>query len=151
MHPQLTPYLFYEDVPAALAWLATAFGFEERMRMTEPDGTVAHAEMALGDAVIMMGCPGPDYRSPKRLGQATIGLYVHVPDVDAHCQRAREAGATIEAELEDKPYGDRVYGALDREGHQWWFAQTVRTMDADELEHSYAERGREAKVDVPGS
>ncbi|MGH9031734.1 MAG: VOC family protein [Acidimicrobiia bacterium] len=145
---QLTPYLFYEDVPAALEWLATAFGFEERMRVTAPDGTITHAEMQMGEAVIMMGCPSPDYRNPKRLGQTTLGLYVHVAGVDAHCERARAAGATIEAELADQPYGDRVYGVLDPEGHQWWFAQTLRTVDAAELERAYAEQGREARVDV---
>jgi len=146
--PQLTPYLFYEDVPAALQWLASVFGFEERMRMTEPDGTINHAEMEMGNAVIMLGCPGPDYRNPKRLGQATLGLYVHVADVDAQYEHTRAAGATIQAELEDKPYGDRVYGVLDPEGHQWWFAQTLRTMDAQELERSYFEQGREARVEV---
>jgi len=124
-YAQLTPYLFYEDVSAALEWLATTFGFEERMRMTEPDGTINHAEMELGDAVVMMGCPGPDYRNPKRLGPPTAGFYVHVEDVDGHYEHARKAGATIQAEIEDKPYGDRVYGVLDPEGHQWWFASTL--------------------------
>jgi len=148
---QLTPYLFYEDVPAALEWLGRAFGFRERMRMTEPEGTVTHAEMELGNAVIMMGCPGPEYRNPKRLGQATLGLYVHVDDVDAHHDKARAAGATIQAELEDKPYGDRVYGVLDPEGHQWWFAQTQRAVDAEEMERAYAEQGREARVQMQSS
>jgi uncharacterized glyoxalase superfamily protein PhnB len=124
-YPQLTPYLFYEDVPGALEWLAKAFGFRERMRMHGPDGDVNHAEMELGSAVIMMGCPSPDYRNPKALGGVTVGCYVHVDDVDAHCDHARAAGATIEAEPEDKPYGDRVYGAVDPEGHQWWFATSV--------------------------
>jgi PhnB protein len=126
-YAQLTPYLFYEDVPAALDWLAATLGFEERMRMTEPDGTVNHAEMELGAAVVMMGCPGPDYRNPKRLGPPTAGFYVHVDDVDGHYEHTREAGAAIQAEIEDKPYGDRVYGVLDPEGHQWWFASPVRT------------------------
>jgi uncharacterized glyoxalase superfamily protein PhnB len=149
MAESITPYLFYEDVPAALEWLAGAFGFEERMRMTEADGTIAHAEMQLGDAVIMMGCPGTDYRNPMHLGgQPTFGLYVHVDDADAHCERARAGGATIESELEDKPYGDRVYGALDPEGHQWWFAQTLRAVDPAEMERAYADQGREARIDA---
>jgi PhnB protein len=121
------------------------------MRMTEPDGTVAHAEMEMGAAVIMMGCPGADYRNPKRLGQPTVGLYVHVDDVDAHHETARAVGATIQTALEDKPYGDRVYGVLDPEGHQWWFAQTLRAMGAEDLERAYAEQGREARVDLSGS
>ncbi len=125
--PRVIPYLLYEDVGAALDWLAEAFGLEERgQRYTDADGNVSHAEMSLGDGIVMMGCPGPDYRNPGRLGQVTQQLYVYVEDVDAHFQRAREAGATILAEPEDKFYGDRTYAASDPEGHHWHFAQHVR-------------------------
>ena len=80
--------------------------------------------MELGGSVVMMGSP-PDYRNPKKLGQITVGLYVYVDDVDAHFERAKAEGAEIEAPPEDKPYGDRSYGAFDLEGHQWWFAQQI--------------------------
>ena len=61
--PRITPYLFYEDVAGALAWLAKAFGFRERMRMPGPDGKIMHAEMEMADGVVMMGYPGPEYRN----------------------------------------------------------------------------------------
>ena len=67
--PRITPYLYYEDVASALAWLARTFGFRERMRMPGPDGKIMHAEMEFADGVLMMGNPGPDYRNPKRLAR----------------------------------------------------------------------------------
>lgn len=127
--PRISPYLYYEDVAAALEWLARAFGLKERLRMPGPDGGITHAEMECADGVVMMGCPGPDYRSPKRLGQTTQSLYVYVDDVDKHCERAREAGATILEEPQDQFYGDRRYSAEDPEGHVWYFAQHVRDVE----------------------
>ena len=69
--PRITPYLLYEDVAGALDWLAKTFGFRERMRLSGPDGTVNHAEMELAEGVVRMGCPGSDYRNPKRIGHVT--------------------------------------------------------------------------------
>ena len=123
---RITPYLLYEDVPAALDWLSKAFGFRERLRFTGDDGTVNHAEMEYEDGVVMLGDPGPDYRNPKRSGAVTVQLHVYVDDVDAHCERARAAGATILRELADKEYGDRSYSVADIEGHAWMFGQHVR-------------------------
>ena len=124
--PRISPYLYYEDVTAALQWLARAFGFRERMRLANPDGTVRHAEMELADGVILMGRPGPEYRNPKRLGHVTQSLYVYVDEIDEHFERARAAGARILEEPKDQFYGDRRYGAEDPEGHHWYFAQRVR-------------------------
>jgi uncharacterized glyoxalase superfamily protein PhnB len=121
-YPTISPYLFYEDTAAALEWLARVFGLKERMRATDEQGALQHAEMELGGSVVMMGSP-PDYRNPRKLGQVTVGLYVYVDDVDAHFERAKAEGAEIESPPEDKPYGDRSYGVFDPEGHQWWFAQ----------------------------
>lgn len=123
---RITPYLYYEDVAAALEWLARAFGFRERTRIAGAGGKITHAEMEVADSVIMMGHPGPDYRNPKRLGQATQTLYINVDDIDAHCRHAREAGAVIIMEPKDQSYGDRSYGAADPEGHTWYFAQPPR-------------------------
>jgi uncharacterized glyoxalase superfamily protein PhnB len=120
----ITPYLLYEDVASALKFLSRAFGFRKfGAQMRRPDGRINHAAMKLGDHLIMMGYPGPQYKNPKRLGQATQSLYVNVHNVDAHFKRARKAGATILEEPKDAPYGDRRYGAEDPEGHQWYFAQ----------------------------
>ncbi|HUK13494.1 MAG TPA: VOC family protein [Thermoanaerobaculaceae bacterium] len=131
--PRITPYLYYEDVAAMLKWLAGAFGLRESFRMDGPDGKVAHAEMRLGDGVVMMGRPGPDYRNPKRLGGLTQSLHVYVDDVDAHFAHARRAGAKVIAEPADQFYGDRRYAAEDPEGHQWFFAQHVRDVSEEEM------------------
>ena len=131
--PRITPYLLYEDVAAALAWLGRAFGLRERMRIPGPEGRVAHAEMELADGVVMMGCPGPDYRNPKRVGRVTQQLYVYVDDVDAHYRHAKAAGAKILEEPKDQFYGDRRYGTEDPEGHVWYFATHVRDVAPDDL------------------
>jgi uncharacterized glyoxalase superfamily protein PhnB len=134
--PRITPYLLYENVSGAIDWLTSAFGFVERMRVPGLDGKTAHAEMRLADGVIMMGCPGPEYQNPKRLGHVTQNLYVYVDDVDAHFERARKAGAKILEEPKDQFYGDRRYGAVDPEGHHWYFAQHVRDVPPQDIEAS---------------
>jgi PhnB protein len=131
--PRIVPYLYYEDVGAALAWLTKAFGFVEQMRIPLPDGKIMHAEMRMADGAIMMGCPGADYRNPKRLGHTTQNLLVYVDNIDAHFERARAEGATILEEPTDQPYGDRRYGAADPEGHCWYFAQHVRDVSMQDI------------------
>lgn len=123
----IIPYLLYEDVGGALKFLAKAFGFRKcGAQMRGPDGKINHAAMQLGRHVIMMGHPGSKYRNPKRLGQATVLLYVNVKDADKHFARAKKAGAAILEEPKDAPYGHRRYGAEDPEGHQWYFAHDIR-------------------------
>jgi PhnB protein len=132
-YPRVTPYLLYEDVSAALAWLAEAFGFRERLRLPAEDGTVTHAEMTIGDdGVLMLGHPGPDYRDPRHGSTATALVHVMVDDVDAHAERARAAGATILREPQDEPYGDRRYDVQDLAGHTWSFAQQQREVPPEE-------------------
>jgi PhnB protein len=131
--PRITPYLLYQDVAKALDFLTRAFGFRERMRMPMPDGSIGHAEMELADGVIMLGCPGASYRNPKDLGGVTTNIYVYVDDVDKHFDRAKRAGARILAEPEDQFYGDRRYGAVDPEGHEWYFATHVRDVAPEDL------------------
>lgn len=129
----IVPYLLYEDCDAALDFLHRMFGFEEKLRSIAPDGkTVWHAEMTLGDAVIFMGDPGDEYRNPRKAGE-TVGFYVYVDDdIDAHFERAREAGAEIVEEPTDQTYGDRRYSAKDPEGHRWYFAQKIRQVAPEE-------------------
>ena len=122
----ITPYLYYEDVAAALKFLTKAFGlrrFGEPMRI---GGKVNHAAMKIGNDVVMMGCPPKGYRNPKKLGQATQSLYINVDDVDKHFARAKKAGAVILEEPCNTEYGHRRYGAEDPEGHQWYFAHEIR-------------------------
>jgi uncharacterized glyoxalase superfamily protein PhnB len=127
----ITPYLLYEDVDAALSFLSKAFGFKEVLRYTGEEGYVNHAEMSLGDGTIYLGDPGEQYRNPGKVGE-TVDIYVLVDDVDAHCERAKAAGAEINDEPTDQVYGDRRYSARDPEGHGWFFAQPVREVAAEE-------------------
>ncbi|ETW97702.1 MAG: hypothetical protein ETSY1_21590, partial [Candidatus Entotheonella factor] len=129
-----TLYLLYADVESALDWLSKAFGFRERLRFPGSDGKLVHAEMESGDSVIMMGFPGPGYRNPKQLGQATQHTYIYVDNVDQHFEQAQRAGATILAPPEDQFYGDRRYGAKDPEGHQWYFAQHIRDVALEDMQ-----------------
>ena len=139
---QLTPYLLYKDVGRALGWLRKAFGFREfGDRFLGADGTVQHAAMQLADgSVFMMGCPGPKYKNPKKLGAVTQILYVNVDNVDRHFARAKKSGASILEKPADTFYGDRRYGAADPEGHQWYFAQHVRDVPAAEMKAAMKER-----------
>jgi PhnB protein len=120
----VTPYLLYEDAAAAIEFLQRAFGFQEIRRMTSPDGRVGHAEIRLGEGEVHLGQPD-EPTSPRRLGGATVLLYVVVEDVDAHFARAKAAGAEIIDAPEDQDYGDRRYAARDPEGHVWYFAQPL--------------------------
>jgi uncharacterized glyoxalase superfamily protein PhnB len=113
------PALKYRNGPAARAWLEKAFGFTTALELPNADGTIAHAELSLGPGVLMLGSVGkPD---PKNPWSTTPGLYVYVPDVDAHYARARAAGANVVRELHDTSYGAREYSAQDLEGQLWSF------------------------------
>jgi len=127
----ITSYLYYEDVGGALRFLSKAFGFRRYgPQLKGPNGKINHAAMKLGDDLIMMGYPGPKYKSPKRLGQATHCLYINVENVDKHFERAKKAGAKILEEPRNEEYGHRRYGVEDPEGHQWYFAQEIAKRSA---------------------
>ena len=137
--PRISASVFYQDAAAAIDWLVRAFGFEVRLRIEGEDGAIAHSELTFGDGLIMVGQVGANKRptarvhaSPRALhGAVTQSLCVYVDDADAHCARARAAGATIVNEPSTTDYGaeywaDRSYEAEDLEGHRWWFLQRVR-------------------------
>jgi uncharacterized glyoxalase superfamily protein PhnB len=138
--PALTAATFYRDPKAALEWLAGAFGFEVTMAIEDPDDDPrnVHYEMAIeGRGRIMIGGEWADWtRSPASIGGVnTQGTHVDLArDLDAHCERARAAGATIVAEPENQFYGDRTYRAVDPEGHVWTFSQHVRDVTRAEAE-----------------
>jgi PhnB protein len=140
---RITPYLLYEDVPGALDFLSKAFGFQERLRFANDEGTVTHAEMELGGDSIMMGDPGPDYVSPKRGGHTGSQVHVYVDELDAHYAQAKAAGATIVSEPTDQEYGDRRYDARDPEGHVWSFATRVRDLAPEAWGAQVPERSAE--------
>ena len=124
---QVIPYIFYRDVPAALDWLARAFGFTEAMRTATPGGGM-HGEMTLDGQRIMMGQGSKEWGmlSASETEAATQGVFVYLADVDAHHERARAAGAQIVKPPEDLPYG-RSYTARDLDGHPWFFTTPPAT------------------------
>ncbi len=117
--PNIYPCLRYKDAPAAIAWLEKAFGFKKHAVHAAPDGSVAHAEMSHGAGMIMLGSKKDDFIATAGVGVQCI--YLAITDVDAHCARAKAAGARILRDLNDTDYGSREYCALDIEGHFWSF------------------------------
>ena len=138
MSQRIVPFIGYEDAAAAIEWLERAFGFtEDRSARHEEKGTITHAELSIGDATIYVSTP-QDYASPLRMRETSDlarraydnpwvidGHFVQVDDVDAHCEHARAAGATILREPEAPGIGQRIYSAEDLEGHRWMFGQPV--------------------------
>ena len=122
----IIPYIFYRDVPAALEWLARAFGFKEEMRTGTPSGGM-HGEMSLDGQRIMMGQGARQWGmvSPREAGTATMGVFIYLDDVDAHHARAQAPGAEIERAPHDESYG-RTYTARDLDGHPWFFTTPPR-------------------------
>ncbi len=134
-YPAVIPMIAYEDGPKAMDWLAAAFGFNERMRMVTPEGRLSHGEMEAGDGLIMLATPSPDYEGPKKHREGCDqarkwsavpyiidGVLVYVPDVPAHYEQARRAGAHILSDVEDGENGKR-YRVEDLEGHRWMFME----------------------------
>jgi uncharacterized glyoxalase superfamily protein PhnB len=135
--PAFTSALYYKDPMAALAWLEKAFGFERVMLITDKDGNLAHSEMRFGGGLIMVGSEWTDYvASPASAGgRNTQSIHVHLEDgIDAHCERAKAAGAVIVRELENQFYGDRTYSARDVEGHVWSFGQNLQNVSREDAE-----------------
>ena len=144
--PTFTVAASYRDPKAALDWLGHAFSFEVTMAIDGPDDAPAmcHYEMAIeGRGRIMIGGEWAEWtRSPASIGGVNTQT-THVSltgDVDAHCARARAAGATIAAEPEDQFYGDRTYRAVDPEGHVWTFSSPVRVVTRAEAEAAIGQK-----------
>lgn len=138
--PRISASLYYRDAAKAIDWLCEAFGFEIRLKVEGEGGRIEHSELSFGDdGLVMVGSErkgaerrfDSDMLSPLAAGGNTQGLMLYVDDVDAHCARARAAGARIVAEPEVHDYGDdywadKSYGCIDPEGHLWWVSQRVR-------------------------
>jgi uncharacterized glyoxalase superfamily protein PhnB len=139
--PRISSCVFYDDAPAAIDWLCRAFGFEVRLKVEGDDGSIVHSELTFGEGLVGVNTAGEKahggeyqrrFTSPRSVdGRNTQTLCVFVDDVDAHCERARKAGAQVFREPATNDYGDdywsdRSYGALDPEGHTWWFIQRIR-------------------------
>jgi uncharacterized glyoxalase superfamily protein PhnB len=138
--PRLSISIYYDNASKAIDWLCLAFGFDVRLKVEGDGGRVEHSELVYGEAVIMVAQSGANPRRPRFPrgaspvsldGRITQGVMVYVDSVDDHHQRAVAAGATIIDEPQVHDYGpdywaDRSYGALDLEGHMWWFTERLR-------------------------
>jgi uncharacterized glyoxalase superfamily protein PhnB len=134
---QLMSAACYQDPRAAIAWLERAFGFEVFMLIEDGEGALVHSEMRFGDAVVMIGNEwSADHKSPKSIGgKNTQTVHIQIStDLDAHCERARAAGAEILMEPATQFYGDRTYRCRDPEGHIWTVAQTVESVTREQAE-----------------
>jgi PhnB protein len=134
-YPQVTPYLHVDGASAAIEFYATVFGATERMRMPEPDGRIGHAELLIGDSLIMLSDEFPELgvRSPKALGGTSVTLSVYVEDVDGVFNRALEEGATVLRPIADQFYGDRSGTLEDPFGHRWIVATHVEDVPPEEM------------------
>jgi uncharacterized glyoxalase superfamily protein PhnB len=133
----LTSALCYRDPKAALKFLEAAFGFELVMLIEDNEGNVAHSEMSFGESLVMIGSEWTSqHKSPASIdGLNTQTVHIHLEgDIDAHCERARAAGAEILMEPADQFYGDRTYRCRDPEGHFWTVGAPVRTVSQEEAE-----------------
>lgn len=116
----VTPYLIAPDAGGLLEFIAKAFGGKERMRMAGGDGSITHAEVEIGDSVVMIA------ESSGEVPPKTAMLHLYVPDVDALYEQAIKAGAESKREPADQEYGDRSAGLRDRWGNEWWLATHIK-------------------------
>lgn len=138
----VSPYLIIDNGRAnqALDFYIRAFGAKEKLRMPRPDGGIMHAEMQLGDCVIMLADEAPKMEAygPKHYGGSPITIFVYVPDVDATTKQAASAGAKITRPVEDQFYGDRTAGLEDPFGYKWYLATHIRDVSMEEMEQHMA-------------
>jgi PhnB protein len=140
-YPQLTPYLCVDGAEEAIEFYRNVFGAEERMRMPAPDGKIGHAELTIGDALIMLSDEFPDFgnQSPKTVGGTPVTLSLYVEDVDNVFQRALDAGSKQLREVEDQFYGDRTGQFEDPFGHRWSVASHIEDVSPEEMEKRTSE------------
>jgi PhnB protein len=140
-YPRVTPYLHVSGAAAAIDFYRDVLGAEERMRMPGPEGKLGHAELQIGESIVMLADEFPDMgvRGPKSIGGTPVTLHVYVEDVDAVFDAALAAGATSVRAVEDQFYGDRVGQFEDPFGHHWSIATHVEDVSPEEMERRMAE------------
>ena len=140
-YPRVIPYLHVSGADAAIEFYKSVLGAEERMRMPGPEGKVSHAELEIGDALVMLAdeFPDMDVRGPKSIGGTPVTLHVYVDDVDATFEAALAAGSNSVRQVENQFYGDRSGQFEDPFGHRWSIATHVEDVPPDEMEKRMAE------------
>jgi PhnB protein len=131
----VTPYLALDDAAEAIEYYKKAFGAKERGRMDAPGGKIGHAELEIGDSLVMLSDALPQFttRSPRELGGTTANVFLYVEDVDAVVKQAVDAGGTIEMEVADQFWGDRFGVVQDPFGHLWSIATHVEDVPPEEM------------------
>ncbi len=131
----VTPYLCVKGGTRALEFYKKALSATERMRIMHPDGRVGHAELQIGDSVMMLSdeFPEMDVRSPETVGGSPSSIHLYVDDVDAVFQQAVAAGATVKRPVADQFYGDRMGGIVDPFGHTWWISTHIEDVSPEEM------------------
>ncbi len=134
-YPVVSPYLCVDGAEAAIQFYVDVLGATERMRMPAPGGKVGHAELQIGDSIIMLSDEFPEMgqTSPTTVGGSPVTISVYVDDVDATFQRAQNAGATVVRPPEDQFYGDRAAQFVDPFGHKWSIATHIEDVPPDEM------------------
>jgi PhnB protein len=134
-YPRVSPYLCIDGAPAAIEFYRTVFGATERMRMAGPDGRIGHAELQIGDSVVMLSdeFPEMDMRGPKSLGGTPITLGIYVEDVDAVFAHAVAEGAKAVRDVQDQFYGDRSGQFEDPFGYRWSVSTHIEDVPPDEM------------------
>ena len=137
----LTTYLTMENAAEAIDYYKDVFGAKERIRMEAPEGKIGHAELEIGDSLLMLSdaFPGATSRPPTELGGTTAGAFMYVEDVDAVVKRAVESGATITMEIADQFWGDRFGSITDPFGHSWSIATHVEDVPPEEMSKRMAD------------
>ena len=133
--PRVAPYLHVDGADAAIAFYTDVLGATERVRMPAPGGAIGHAELELGDSLIMLADEHPEYgvRGPRAFGGTPVTVHVYVEDVDAVVERAVAAGATVLQPVADQFYGDRSGQFEDPFGHRWNVATHVEDVPPEEM------------------
>ena len=137
----ITPYLTVKGAAEAIDFYKKAFGAIEMMRLANPDGTLGHAEIKIGNALVMLADEYPDYGnlSPKTLGGSSVRLHMYVEDVDAFFEKAVAAGAKVLIPVADQFYGDRSGRLEDPFGHVWLVSTHTEDLTPDEMERRMKE------------
>lgn len=141
-----TPYLIVNAAADALEFYKKAFGATELLRMAQPDGRIGHAEIKIGDSVIMLADEHPEIgaRSPQTIGGSPVSILLYVEDVDAVFNQAVAAGATVQRPLQDQFYGDRTGGVTDPFGHAWYISTHIEDVVPEELKKRAATAGQQS-------
>lgn len=135
-YTRVTPYICVQDADAAIQFYVEVFGAEERMRIEMGEGVIGHAEIVLGDSVIMLSSPFPDMNvhDPEHYGGSPVNLSLYVEDVDATFAKAIEHGAKEVDAITDQFWGDRSGKLLDPWGHVWSLATHIEDVSPEEME-----------------